>query len=123
MRISNRRFTPFTNAFSKKLENHGHMVAPHFMHYNFARVHKTLRITPANGGWNHRSRWVIGRDNTGQYRSCSDKAWPPIMARIIPKLKRRGKGWTAPPSTAPNAKLALAGKAGAWRGATGSERR
>lgn len=47
MRMSNRRFTRLTNAFSKKLENHGHMVALHFLHYNFARVHKTLRITPA----------------------------------------------------------------------------
>jgi IS1 family transposase len=47
MRMSNRRFTRLTNGFSKKLENHGHMVALHFMHYNFARVHKTLRITPA----------------------------------------------------------------------------
>jgi len=47
MRMSNRRFTRLTNAFSKKLENHGHMVALHFIHYNFARVHKTLRITPA----------------------------------------------------------------------------
>ena len=36
-----------TNAFSKKLKNHGHMVALHFMHYNFAGIHKTLRITPA----------------------------------------------------------------------------
>jgi hypothetical protein len=33
--------------FSKKLENHGHMVALYFMHYNFCRVHKTLRVTPA----------------------------------------------------------------------------
>ena len=47
MRMSMRRFTRLTNAFSKKLENHGHMVTLHFLHYNFARVHKTLRITPA----------------------------------------------------------------------------
>jgi hypothetical protein len=47
MRMTNRRFTRLTNAFSKKLENHGHMVALHFLHYNFARIHKTLRITPA----------------------------------------------------------------------------
>ena len=35
------------NAFSKKIENHMHAVSLHFMHYNFARVHKTLRVTPA----------------------------------------------------------------------------
>ena len=42
-----RRFTRLTNGFSKKLDNHGHMVALHFMHYNFCLVHKTLRVTPA----------------------------------------------------------------------------
>ncbi|MGH9737048.1 MAG: IS1 family transposase [Candidatus Acidiferrales bacterium] len=47
MRMGMRRFTRLTNAFSKKVENHAAMVAIHFMHYNFARVHKTLRITPA----------------------------------------------------------------------------
>jgi IS1 family transposase len=47
MRMSMRRFTRLTNGFSKKIENHAHMVAIHFMHYNFARVHKTLRVTPA----------------------------------------------------------------------------
>jgi IS1 family transposase len=47
MRMSMRRFTRLTNGFSKKLENHGYAVALHFMHYNFCRVHKTLRVTPA----------------------------------------------------------------------------
>ena len=47
MRMGMRRFTRLTNGFSKKLENHGHMVALYFMHYNFCRVHKTLRVTPA----------------------------------------------------------------------------
>lgn len=47
MRMSMRRFTRLTNAFSKKLENHGHAIALYFMHYNFCRVHKTLRVTPA----------------------------------------------------------------------------
>jgi hypothetical protein len=42
-----RRFTRLTNGFSKKIENHGHAVALHFMYYNFVRVHKTLRVTPA----------------------------------------------------------------------------
>jgi IS1 family transposase len=46
MRMGMRRFTRLTNAFSKKLENHGHMVALYFMHYNFCGVHKTLRVTP-----------------------------------------------------------------------------
>jgi IS1 family transposase len=47
MRMQMRRFTRLTNAFSKKIENLGHAVALHFMHYNFCRVHQTLRVTPA----------------------------------------------------------------------------
>jgi len=42
-----RRFTRLTNGFSKKFENHAAMVAVHSVYYNFARIHKTLRITPA----------------------------------------------------------------------------
>jgi len=42
-----RRFTRLTNGFSKKIENLECAVALHFMYYNFARVHKTLRVTPA----------------------------------------------------------------------------
>jgi IS1 family transposase len=47
MRMAIRRFTRLTNAFSKKVENHAHSVAIHFMHYNFVRRHQTLRVTPA----------------------------------------------------------------------------
>jgi hypothetical protein len=47
MRMQMRRFTRLTNAFSKKIENHEAAVALHYMHYNFARVHQTLRVTPA----------------------------------------------------------------------------
>lgn len=47
VRMGNRRFTRLTNAFSKKIENHQHMLAIYFMHYNFCRIHTTLRVTPA----------------------------------------------------------------------------
>jgi IS1 family transposase len=47
MRMGMRRFTRLTNGFSKKIENHEAAIALHFMHYNFCRVHKTLRVTPA----------------------------------------------------------------------------
>jgi IS1 family transposase len=47
MRMHNRRFTRLTNAFSKKFENHAHMVAIYAVWYNWIRIHKTLRLTPA----------------------------------------------------------------------------
>jgi IS1 family transposase len=55
IRMSNRRFTRLTNAFSKKLENHKYALAIHFMNYNFCRIHQTLRVTPAmeSGVSNH----------------------------------------------------------------------
>jgi len=60
MRMGMRRFTRLTNAFSKKLENLQHALALHFMHYNFARAHKTLKMTPAMAAGLADHPWSIG---------------------------------------------------------------
>ena len=60
MRMGNRRFTRLTNAHSKKIENHVASVALHFAHYNFARVHSTLRCTPAMAAGVATTVWSLG---------------------------------------------------------------
>jgi IS1 family transposase len=60
MRMQMRRFTRLTNAFSKKLENLKAAVALHFAHYNFCRIHSSLRVTPAMEAGVLRSPWTIG---------------------------------------------------------------
>ncbi len=64
MRMGMRRFTRLTNAFSKKVENHIHMSSLFFCFYNFVRVHKTLRVTPAMAAGVDRSlhdmEWIVG---------------------------------------------------------------
>jgi hypothetical protein len=47
VRMGNRRIMRLENAFSKKAANHDHMMAIYFMHYNFVRIHQTLKVTPA----------------------------------------------------------------------------
>jgi len=47
MRMGIRRFTRLTNAHSKKIQNHEAAIALHYMHYNFCRIHQSLRVTPA----------------------------------------------------------------------------
>ncbi len=59
MRMSMRRFTRLTNAFSKKVENLGHAVALHFVHYNFCRKHQTLGMTPAMAAGLSDHEWSI----------------------------------------------------------------
>ena len=75
MRMSICRFTRLTNAFSKKVENHEAAVALHLMHYNFCRIHTTLRVTPAMeaGPTNH--VWSIDE---------------PVALLPAPVLKKRG---------------------------------
>jgi IS1 family transposase len=75
MRMSMRRFTRLTNGFSKKVENHAAAVALHFMHYNFARIHKTLRITPAMAA------------------GISDHVWSyEEIARLVPEPEAKKRG-------------------------------
>lgn len=59
MRMNMRRFTRLTNAFSKKVSNHAHAIALHFMYYNFVRIHKTLRVTPAMAAGITKKLWEI----------------------------------------------------------------
>jgi hypothetical protein len=76
MRMHMRRFTRLTNGFGKKLENQMHAVSLHFMYYNFAKIHKTLRVTPA------------------MQAGLSDHVWSiEEIARLTPEpvAKKRGK--------------------------------
>jgi IS1 family transposase len=59
VRMHTRRFTRLTNAFSKKVENHAHSVALFAMYYNFVRIHKTLRTTPAMAAGVSKRLWEI----------------------------------------------------------------
>jgi hypothetical protein len=59
MRMQMRRFTRLTNAFSKKVENHIHMVALYTVWYNFVRIHKTLRVTPAMAAGVSNRLWSV----------------------------------------------------------------
>ena len=59
MRMANRRYTRLTNAFSKKFENHVHMVAIYTVWYNFIKMHKTLKMTPAMAAGVSQTLWSM----------------------------------------------------------------
>jgi hypothetical protein len=80
MRMSMRRFTRLTNGFSKKAINHSYSVAIHFMHYNFVRIHQSLRVTPAMAAGVTTKLWSL----TDMVRVIED--WE---ARQTPKLADR----------------------------------
>ena len=84
LRMSSRRYTRKTNGFSKKMENHALAVALHFLHYNFIRVHETLRMTPAMAvGIEKRLLdldWLL---------DMVDEAWP--KPKRPKKYKKRGQ--------------------------------
>jgi hypothetical protein len=74
MRMGMRRFTRLTNAFSKKIDNHIAAVAIYFMHYNFCRIHQTLRITPAMAAgiadhvWSVEEVCGLAKESVNRYR-------------------------------------------------------
>lgn len=59
IRMGLRRFTRLTNAFSKKVENHAHALAIYFMHYNFVRIHTSLRVAPAMAAGVSKALWSL----------------------------------------------------------------
>jgi hypothetical protein len=59
MRMSMKRFARLSNGFSKKAQNHAYSVAIHFMHYNFVRIHQSLRITPAMAAGVTQKLWSL----------------------------------------------------------------
>lgn len=75
MRMHMRRFTRLTNAFSKKIENHCHAIALHFVYYNFVKLHKTLRVTPA-----------MAAKITKRFMSLED------IIRLVPEKKQGLRG-------------------------------
>jgi hypothetical protein len=75
MRMHMRRFTRLTNGHSKKIDNHRHAVALHYMHYNFCKVHQTLRVTPA------------------MEAGLSDHVWD--LEKLLGLLDQRAQGATA----------------------------
>jgi IS1 family transposase len=59
VRMHNRRFTRLTNAFSKKIDNHAAVLAIFYMHYNFVRIHQTLRVSPAMAAGVTAKLWAV----------------------------------------------------------------
>jgi hypothetical protein len=68
-----RRFTRLTNAFSKKVENHAYAVALHMMYYNFVRIHKALRVTPAMAAGVTNRLWEVS-DIVALWQAVEPKA-------------------------------------------------
>ncbi len=91
IRMGNRRMTRLTNAFSKKAANHAHMMAIYFMHYNFVRIHQTLKITPAMAAgvtsklWEMSDMvkvledWEIGKKLMEKLKAVARGLCPPVL--------------------------------------------
>jgi IS1 family transposase len=82
MRMSMRRFTRLTNAFSKKLQNHEHMVALYAVWYNFIRIHKTLRVTPAMAAGIEKRLWSM-EDVVALIDEQTERRAPNLAGRLV----------------------------------------
>lgn len=80
MRMGMRRFTRLTNAFSKKLESHYHALSLYFVFYNFVRIHKTLKMTPAMAQGLSDRLWSME-----DLAEMVEAAAPPMQARAVKK--------------------------------------
>ncbi|TIQ62018.1 MAG: hypothetical protein E5X41_30210 [Mesorhizobium sp.] len=109
MRMANRRFTRLTNAFSKKFDNHVHMIAIYTVWYNFIKMHKTLKMTPAMAAGVSQTLWSMEGPLREDGRRCAEagKARPLQKARgrkfklrhyqMIGSLGRENLGRQPPP--------------------------
>ena len=92
MRMGMRHFTRLTNGFSKKLENHLHMLSLYFVHYNFVRMHKSLRMTPAMAAGVakelHDMEWLVGVIDTAAPKPGPRGPYPKkiIQTETLPAL-------------------------------------
>ncbi len=82
MRMHMRRFTQLTNAFGKKLENHAHMVALYALWYNFVRIHKTLRVTPAMAAGVEKRLWSM-EDVVAMLDEQAERHTPRLADRLV----------------------------------------
>jgi hypothetical protein len=80
--MSMRRFTRLTNAFSKELENHAHMVALYALLYNFVRIHKTLRTPPAMAAGIEGRLWSM-EDVVAMMDEQTERRAPNLANRLV----------------------------------------
>lgn len=81
-RMSMRRFTRLTNAFSKKVENHCHALALYFVFYNFVRIHKELRTSPAMAAGIEARLWSM-KDVVGLIDEQTERNAPRLADRLV----------------------------------------
>ena len=93
MRMHMRRFTRLTNAFSKKFENHAHMVAIYAVWYNWIRIHKTLRVTPAMAAGLSQDRHGLVGFRRADGRGSAEPEARPLQESAARNFKLRHYRW------------------------------